>query len=88
MSPNFRVLFLLFVLSTGYDKVLCNMNGIITAVKSTPDATDILTGNYKQKRWINITGKPTKEELVTLALQRMKQDPRQYNLFIDMLCDM
>ena len=63
------------------------MNDIITALKSTLDTTDMLTGKYKQKGWINITGKPTEEELLTLALQRIKQDPRQYDLFIDMLCD-
>ena len=76
-----------FCLSTGYDKVLCNNYDIITALRSTPGATDTLTGKYKQKQWINITGKPTEDELVTLALNRIKQDPNQYDMFIDMLHD-
>ena len=35
----------------------------------------------------NIAGKPTEDELVILALQRIQQDPNQYDLFIDMLRD-
>ena len=63
------------------------MSDIITALKSTTGATDMLTEKYKQKKWINITGKPTEDELVTLALQRIKQDPNQYDLFIGILHD-
>ena len=36
---------------------------------------------------MDITGKPTEDQLVTLALNRIKQDPNQYDLFIDMLRD-
>ena len=61
------------------------MSDIITALKSTPGATDMLTGKYKQKQWIDITIYPTEDELVTLALLRIKQDPKQYDTFIDML---
>ena len=75
------------MLSTGYDRVLSNMDGIISALKLTSDATDKLTRKYKQKGWMNITGKPTEDELVTLALNRIQQDPNQYGLFIDMLRD-
>ena len=34
-----------------------------------------------------ITENPTENQLVTLALQRIKQDPKQYDMFIDMLRD-
>ena len=37
------------------------------------------------KKWIDITEKPTEDELVILALTRIQQDPNQYDLFIDML---
>ena len=73
------------MLSTGYNKVRCNMSDIITALKSTPGATDELTGKYKQKGWLAITEYPTEDRLVNLALQRIKQDPKQYDMFIDML---
>ena len=81
------VLLLFFVLSTGYDKVLCNNYDIITALRSIPDAKDKLTGKYKQGQWIDITGTPTEDQMVNLALQRIKQDPKQYDIFIDMLRD-
>ena len=76
-----------FVLYTEYDKVHFNMNNIITTLKSTPDTTDMLTGMYKQKGWVNITVHLTEDQLVSLALDRIKQDPKQYDLFIDMLHD-
>ena len=73
------------MLCTEYDKVCCNMNNIITTLKSNPGATDMLTGMYKQKGWMNITVHPTEDQLVTLVLDRIKHDPNQYDMFIDML---
>ena len=61
------------------------MSDIITALKSTPSASDMLTGMYKQKGWMNITEHPTEDQLVTLALHMIRLDPNQYDLFIDML---
>ena len=75
------------MLSTGYDNVCCNMSDIITALKLTPGATDKLTEKYKQEGWMAIAENPTENQLVTLALQRIKQDPKQYDMFIDMLRD-
>ena len=73
------------MLFTEYDMVRCNMNSIITTLKSTPGATDMLSGMYKQKGWMNTTVHPTEDQLATLVLDRIKQDPRQYTMFIDML---
>ena len=73
------------MLFTGYDKVLRNMDNIITTLTSTPGSTDKLTVKYKQKGWIATTENPTEDQLVTLALDRIKQDSNQYDLFIDML---
>ena len=73
------------MLYTGFDKVLSIMDDIITDLKATPGATDKLTGKYKQEGWMAFTENPTEDKLVTLALQRIKQDPNQYDLFIDML---
>ena len=61
------------------------MSDIITALKSTPGATDMLTEMYKQKRWMIFTEHPTEDQLITLTLNRIKQDPKQYDVFIDML---
>ena len=61
------------------------MSNIIAALKATPGATDMLTGMYKQKGWMNLTVHPTEDQLVTLVLHRIEQDPKQYDVFIDML---
>ena len=61
------------------------MDDIITALKTIPGATDKLTGKYKQEGWMAFTDNPTEDQLVTLALQGIKQDPNQYDLFIGML---
>ena len=63
------------------------MNNIIATLKANPGATDMLTGMYKQKGWVIIDVHPTEDELVTLALNRIKHDQKQYDLFIDMLRD-
>ena len=73
------------MLYTEFDKVLSIMDDVITALKATPGATDKLTGKYKQEGWMAFIENPTEDKLVTLALQRIKQDPNQYDLFIDML---
>ena len=61
------------------------MNGIIADLKTTPGAKELLTIKYQQEQWIDITAHPTDHELVTLALDRIKHDPKQYDVFIGML---
>ena len=75
------------MLSTGYDKVLKNMNAIITALKINPVAKNQLTGKYEENKWIDIATDPTEKQLVNMALNRIQQDPNQYDMFIDMLRD-
>ena len=70
---------------TGYDKVLCNLVNITRALKLSPGAQAELTQLYQQNRWLAITDKPNPDELVRLALERIKEDPNQYNLFVAML---
>ena len=50
-----------------------------------PSAQTELTQLYQQNRWLDITDKPNADELVTLALGRIKVDPSQYDLFVAML---
>ena len=73
---------------TGYDSVRRNLSKITEALKATPGAKGHLIVLYMQHGWLNyITENPAEDELVSLALQRIKQDPNQYDLFIDMLRD-
>ena len=60
---------------------------ITEALESSPSARDKLTLLYKQHKWLHIKEKPEESQLVTLALERIRQDPCQFDLFIDMLSD-
>ena len=50
-----------------------------------PSAQTELTQLYQQNRWLDITDKPNPDELITLALERIKVDSNQYDLFVAML---
>ena len=70
---------------TGYYKVLNELDYITKTLKLISGAKDKLTRLYQQKEWLGIEARQAEEELVTLALNRIEQDPSQFDLFIDML---
>ena len=72
---------------TGFDSVLSNLVDIVRSLKLSRGARVKLTLHFKQNKWLEITENPTEDELVTLALERIKQDPSEYDLFVSMLCD-
>ena len=72
---------------TGYNRVRSNLTKITKALQSTPGARENLILHYKQYEWLDLTENPAEGELVTLALVRIKQDPSQFDKFIDMLRD-
>ena len=72
---------------TGYDRILRHLVAITRALKLTHGAREKLSLHYKQNEWIDITENPIEDELVTLALMRIKQDPNQYDQFVSMLRD-
>ena len=72
---------------TGYDRVLRAKTKILEALACQPGAQAKLTHLYQQNKWLEITDKPNADELVTLALGRIKQDPHQYDVFVTMLSD-
>lgn len=71
----------------GFDSVLSNLVDIVRALKLSHGARAKLTLHFKQHKWLEITENPTEDELVALALERIKQDPSEYDLFVSMLCD-
>lgn len=77
----------IFVLSAEHNKVLRNMNNITSTLKLAPGATDKLREKYKQNEWIDIIANPSEDQLVAIAVERIKQDPKQHDLFIAMLND-
>ena len=58
------------------------MVDLVTTLKSNSAAKQKLTLYYKEYKWLAITEYPTEDELVTLALMRIKQDPSQYDRFV------
>ena len=74
-----------FCIHTGYDRVLSNLVTITRALKLLPSAQAELTQLYQQNKWLDITDEPNADKLVKLALERIKLDPNQYDLFIAML---
>ena len=64
-----------------------NLVSITKALKSTPGARENLILHYVQHKWLDTTENPVEGELVKLALERIKRDPSQFDLFINMLGD-
>ena len=64
-----------------------NLVSITKALKSTPGARENLILHYVQQKWLDTAENPVEGELVKVALVRIKQDPSQFDLFIDMLGD-
>lgn len=72
---------------TGYDRVLSKLSDITETLKLNSDAKDKLTSLYQKHKWLSIAAKPVEDDLVKLALDRIKQDPSQFGMFISMLQD-
>ena len=69
----------------GYQRVQSQLVNIVRTLKVTKHASEALTLHYKQEEWLEMTANPTEGELVTLALVRMKDNPSQYDKFLNML---
>ena len=66
-----------------YTSVLDQMTTITDYLKVNTGSRDILIQKYQQKQWIPITEQPDAGALVTIALNRISTDTRQYDVFID-----
>ena len=72
---------------TEYDNILNKLDDIVKTLQLNTGARYKLRRLYQRKKWLDIAARPTEDELVRLALDRIKQDPIQFDLFIDMLRD-
>ena len=54
-------------------------------LETTKGACKYLTQHYIQMGWLENTEQPTEVELVRQALQRIKINPNQYEIFLTML---
>ena len=84
MIKNYESSFLNSI-SPGYGRVKSQLVKITSLLKATKPAHKALTLHYKQEGWLEMSANPAEDELVTLALVRMKNDSSQYDKFLNML---
>ena len=70
-----------------YDSVLKNMICIIDHLKVNGDAKERLILKFKEKSWIDITSTPKEDDLILKALHRIREDAKEFLVFIAMLQD-
>ena len=54
-------------------------------LKVNKDAKEVLTWQYISKGWLDPVATPSEGELVSQVMVRIKDDPKQYDVFISML---
>ena len=69
---------------TDYDRILSRLDDITETLKLNSDARDKLTSLYQKHKWLSISAKPVEDDLVKLALDRIKHDPSQFDMLISM----
>ena len=70
-----------------YIATLESMEDIIRSIKATPSAHRTLCTKYKAKGWIDILAKSSEEELVELAVEKIRQNSSNFSTFVGMLQD-
>ena len=71
-----------------YMKVKANMGTLIRTIKVTPTAVSSLTTKFVEKEWLAAHAKDiTANDLITLVLNRIKNNADEHELFIEMLND-
>ena len=70
-----------------YDSVLKNMICIIDHLKVNGDAKERLILKFQEKSWIDITSMPKEDELIRKVLNRIREDAKEFLVFIEMLQD-
>lgn len=68
-----------------YKSVLEHKTSICECLRVNTDGKTSLTGKYQEKEWLSIGAKPDEETLVDIVLNRISNDARQYDIFMEML---
>ena len=71
--------------SEGYKSVLANIRTISSHLRANSAAKEALIIKYKEHSWLDPNATLDETGLVTLVLDRISNDDRQYDIFIDML---
>lgn len=73
--------------SIAYKSVLAHMDTITTHLRVNSGAKGALVTKYQQRSWLSIATTPDVMELVTMALNRISNDEKQYDIFMEMIGD-
>ena len=73
--------------STQYGAVLNSLEDITTAIKATPEVKETLSSKFMMKGWIKHTATCSEAELAKCALEKVRQDPEQFPILIEMFRD-
>ena len=71
--------------SPQYKAVLSHLEALTTALRVRPGAESSLLLKFKELSWLPIGTEASANELVTLALNRIENDVRDYDVFVRML---
>ena len=71
--------------SPQYKAVLSHLEVLTTALRVTPGAESSLRLKFQELSWLAIGAEASANELVTLALNRIENDVRNYDVFVHML---
>ena len=71
--------------SPQYKAVLSHLGTLTTTLRAIPDAESTLLQKFQELTWLSIGAKVSVKELVTLALNRIENDVKDYEVFINML---
>jgi hypothetical protein len=73
--------------SAQYKAVLSLLEDITRAIKATPEVKESLLIKFKMKQWINPTTACSEAELAKCALEKVRQDPEQFPILVEMFRD-
>ena len=68
-----------------YRAVLSHLKALTTALRVTPGAESSLLLKFQELLWLATGAKASAKELVTLSLNRINNDFKDYDVFINML---
>ena len=71
--------------SPQYKAVLSHLEVLTTTLRVTPDAESTLLQKFQELTWLAIGAKVSAKDLVTLVLNRIENDVKDYEVFINML---
>ena len=71
--------------SPQYEAVLTNLDKLARTIRATPGAQGDLQTKFIVKSWLDPIAKTDADGLTTLALNKIENNVKDYNLFMEML---